>query len=699
MSVKKNQNPTQDQLELIINFYTRCQFQKSLLESNKMLKIYPYSIDLYNICGASNAALNNLDAALDNYKKAIALKPNSAEAYNNIGIVFKDQGKLDESLEVLKKAIALKPNYAEAYNNTGVVFMDQGKLDKSLEVLKKAIALKPNYAEAYNNIGLSFYFSGENDLAINSFKEAIKIKLNFSEAYNNMGLAFFSKGDLEESIDSYKNAINFKSDFAEAYNNMGDALSEKGELYLSIESFKQALKFKPCYDKATANKLYQQANICDWEEIEKDKNLICKIGISNEGISPFSLISLEDEPEIQRVRSENFIKSHFKQKPLKIRPRPILKPKRLRIGYFSSDFYNHATMYLMAKVFEMHNKNDFEIFAYSFGPVQNDKMRIRLKNTVDFFYDVKDIGDRDVALLAQKNKLDIAIDLKGYTKNSRSGIFAYGAAPIQISYLGYPGTTGASYIHYIIADQVIIPKQNQPFFSESIIYLPNSYQANDNSRKISDATISRSEAGLPKQGFVFCSFNSNYKISSIEFNIWMSLLSKVDGSVLWLLKTNNWAEVNLKKEAEKKGIDSDRLIFAKKLPQDLHLSRHNLADIFLDTFNCNAHTTASDALWMGLPVVTKMGKGFPSRVAGSLLNAIGLPELVTQTVEDYEALALKLANDPSHLKSVKQKIIENRFSEPLFDTELFTSHLESGFRQAYKNYFDGRSPETIYISK
>ena len=539
---------------------------------------------------------------------------------------------------------------------------------------------------------------GKNDLAINNLKDAIKIKSNNPEAYNNIGLAFFSKGYLLDSINCYKKAINIKPDFEEAYNNMGDALSEKGELYLAIKSFKKAIKLKPDYEKALANKLHQEANICDWDAIEKDKGLICQIGISNKGISPFSLISLEDEPETQRLRSENFIKTYHPQKSLKPKPRPIQKPKRIRIGYFSSDFYDHATMHLMIKVFEVHNKNDFEVFAYSFGPTQNDKMRSRFKNAVDLFYDVKDLSDREIALLAQKDELDIAIDLKGYTTNSRSGIFAYGAAPIQISYLGYPGTSGASFIDYIIADKVIIPKQNKLFYSEEIIYLPNSYQANDNSRIISNTLISKSEEGLPEKGFVFCSFNSNYKISSTEFDIWMRLLSKTDGSVLWLLKSNKWAEINLKKEAKKRGLDSNRLIFAQKVPQSQHLARHRLADLFLDTFKCNAHTTASDALWAGLPLITKMGKGFPSRVAGSLLNAIGLPELITQTVEDYEKLALSLANDTNHLNLLKQKINKNRLLEPLFNTELFTIHLESAYRQAYRNYFDGKPPETININ-
>jgi protein O-GlcNAc transferase len=307
------------------------------------------------------------------------------------------------------------------------------------------------------------------------------------------------------------------------------------------------------------------------------------------------------------------------------------------------------------------------------------------------------MNDRDVALLARQDKIDIAVDLTGYTTNSRSGIFACRAAPIQINYLGYPGTMGADFIDYIIADQNLIPTESQHFYSEKPIYMPNSYMVTDNTRPVSSIPITRLEAGLPEDGFVFCCFNNNYKISPAEFDIWMRLLTRVKGSVLWLRKSNNWSEDNFSKEAQNRGVDPSRLIFAGRKPMDEHLARHRLADLFLDTFAFNAHTTATEALWVGLPVVTKLGQGFAARVAGSLLTAIGLPELITETEQEYEALILDLATNPERLASLKEKLAANRLSKPLFNSELFTKHLEDGYQQAYHRYFEGLEPDTITV--
>ena len=478
---------------------------------------------------------------------------------------------------------------------------------------------------------------------------------------------------------------------------MGLFLRDRGDQISAIEFYNMAIKINPSYAAARAHKLYQQAYNCDWVKIEEERHLIPSLGTLKQETSPFSMLVMEDAPLHHRLRSENFTKKSWPQEPLKLAIKPKHKPNRLRIGYFSADFHNHATMYLMAKIFESHDRERFEIYAYSFGPHRDDEMRHRLTDAVDVFTDVRMKGDKDVALLAQKNKLDIAVDLKGYTGGSRFGIFAYRAAPIQISYLGYPGTSGAEVIDYLVADKVVITKQLESSYSESIIRLPNSYQATDNTRIISNRTITKSEMGLPEEGFVFCCFNSNYKISSVEFKIWMRLLKKVNGSVLWLLKSNQLAEDNLRSEAEAQGIQSERLIFAKPVPHAEHLTRHRLADLFIDTFNVNAHTTASDALWAGLPIVTKLGKGFAARVAGSLLTAIHLPELITVTEQEYEKLILELATNPKRLSAIKQKLAANRLSTPLFNSELFTKHLEDGYEQAYDRYFVGKNTDTINV--
>jgi predicted O-linked N-acetylglucosamine transferase (SPINDLY family) len=351
----------------------------------------------------------------------------------------------------------------------------------------------------------------------------------------------------------------------------------------------------------------------------------------------------------------------------------------------------------MAKMLEQHDRDQFEVFGYSLHGNQQTDMRQRLAKSFDSFADVQVMNDSAVALQARQDGIDIAIDLNGYTQHSRTGIFAYRAAPIQINYLGYPGTLGADYMDYIVADKFLIPEENQKYFNEQPLYLPNTYMPTDDTRELSKKPMSRGDLGLPNDAFVFCCFNNNYKISLAEFDIWMRLLNNIEGSVLWLRKSNEFSQINMIKEAEKRNIDPSRLVFADTAPMDEHLARQRLADLFVDTFAFNAHTTATEALWAGLPVVTKAGRGFAARVAGSLLNAVGLPELVTETEQDYEALILDLATNPTKLAKIKEKLDANRLTHPLFNTELYTKHLENGYQQAYQNYFEGNLPKTITV--
>ena len=583
-----------------------------------------------------------------------------------MGVALQEQGKLEEAIEAYNKALAIKPDYAEAYYNMGNALKEQGKLEEAIEAYNKALAIKPDYAEAYNN----------------------------------MGIALQEQGKLEEAIEAYNKALAIKPDYAEAYNNMGDTLKEQGKLEEAIEAYNKALAIKPDYADARAQCLHQLAHICDWSAIEPDLCYLLELGIKGKAATPFSMLSLEDAPDRHRLRSELYAREKkFLRKPLPAPSKPSQKPERLRVGYFSADFHNHATMYLMAQVFTAHDKSQFETLAYSYGPDKQDEMRKKLVSAVDVFHDVRGMNDIQIVELARADKLDIAIDLKGFTKNTRLAPFAYGLAPVQISYLGYPGTLGADFIDYIVADPVVIPADNRQHYSEQVIYLPNTYQPTDNTRVISDKIITREDMRLPSHGFVFCCFNNNYKISPREFDIWMRLMQKVEGSVLWLLKSNKWAEQNLKREAEDRGISAERLIFAEKVPQAEHLARQKLADLFLDTFNYNAHTTASDALWAGLPVVTKLGEGFAARVAGSLLAAIGLTELITENEEEYEALALTLATDPKRLGQVKSKLDGNRLTHPLFDSEMYTRHLEAGYHMAYDRYFNEQERSDIVVPK
>jgi len=638
-----------------------------------------------------------LDEAIAAYNKALSIKPDYAEAYYNMGNALQDQGKLDEAIAAYNKALSIKPDYADAYNNMGNALKDQGKLDEAIAAYNKALSIKPDYAEAYNNMGNALKEQGKLDEAIAAYNKALSIKPDYANAYNNMGNALKDQGKLDEAIAAYNKALSIKPDYAEAYNNMGVTLQDQGKLGEAIAAYNKALSIKPDHADARAQCLHQHAHICDWSAIEAARSHITELGIIGKSVPPFTVLSLEDAPDRHRLRSELYAQEKLLRKPLPAPAKPSQKPERLRIGYFSADFHNHATMYLMAQIFERHNKEQFEVYAYSYGPDKQDEMRKKLVSTVDVFHDVREMNDMQIVELARSIKLDIAIDLKGFTQNTRLAPFAYGLAPVQISYLGYPGTLGADFIDYIVADPVVIPDDKRQYYSEHVIHLPNTYQPTDNTRVVSDKIITREDMGLPSNGFVFCCFNANYKISPTEFDIWMRLLGKVESSVLWLLKSNKWAEQNLKREAKARGISAERLVFAEKVPQAEHLARQKLADLFLDTFNCNAHTTTSDALWAGLPVVTKLGEGFAARVAGSLLTAIDLPELTTENEEAYEALALTLATEPEKLAAIRERLAKNRLQEPLFDTERYTRNLERGLKAAYDLYFGGKKPEDIVV--
>jgi predicted O-linked N-acetylglucosamine transferase (SPINDLY family) len=439
--------------------------------------------------------------------------------------------------------------------------------------------------------------------------------------------------------------------------------------------------------------------ICDWSNLAHAIDDLSKKVMANEKVTtPFMLLAMNDDASLNRKSSE--IYTQFKH-PLNPSLGPIPKHAKkeiIRIAYFSPDFQNHPVSILSSQLFEIHDRERFEVFAFSLrkAPV-GDEMCLRLKKGFDRFIDVDSMSDLEIAQLARELGVDIAIDLAGLTQYSRTGIFSYRAAPIQVNYLGYCGTLGADYIDYIIADKTLIPSDSQSCYLERVVYLPNSYQVNDRKRLISDRQFTRQELGLPENGFIYCCFNNNYKILPATFDGWMRILKAVEGSVLWLFQDNPWVVDNLKSEALNHGVEANRLVFAERMPPSEHLARHRLADLFLDTYPCNAGTTASDALWAGLPVLTLMGGSFVSRMAASLLNAIGLPELITSTQEEYEVLAIELATNPHKLADIKLKLAKNRLTTPLFDTPLFTKNLEVAYSKMYERYQDDLQPDHITI--
>ena len=682
----------------VIAFQTK-NYLKSVEIITKAIEINPNNAEVYNFRGIVLVHLKKFEEAIQNWNKAITINPNYTDAYNNRGNALLKLGKTGLSLKDFKMAIKINPNYAEAYNNLGNVLKEIKKLNHSLNSYNEAIKINPNYAEAYSNRSIVLKDLNRLDSALESSNKAIEINPRYLEAYNSKGIILRKLNQFEEALKNYGKAIELNPNFANAYINRGNILfNETKQIDLALESYTKALKINPKLDFLFGTYIHNKFWLSDWNFIDEEINSLKNRIINGERTAtPFSVIFLLDLPDLQKKNAKKFVEKEFS---LTNNLGPILKKvpnKKIRIGYYSVDFYNHATSFLIAHLFEVHDRSKFEIFGFSLERKTNDEMRKRVSKAFDKFIDVSLKSDLEIAKISRDLRVDIAIDLMGFTQGNKFQIFAEKCAPIQASYLGYPGTTGSNFIDYIIADKTLIPNESQKHYSEKIIYLPNTYQVNDSTRKISDKIFTREELGLPKDGFVFCCFNKNYKILPNVFDIWMRLLKKVKGSVLWLLVEDSIAEENLKKEAIKRNVDANRIIFAKRMSLSEHLARQRIADLFIDTFPCTAHTTCSDSLWAGLPVLTRIGESFASRVSASLLNAIDLPELITHSEKEYEDLAIELANNINKLEEIKSKLERNKLTKSLFNTKLFAKHIESAYRTMYERHLEDSRVENIEI--
>jgi predicted O-linked N-acetylglucosamine transferase (SPINDLY family) len=461
----------------------------------------------------------------------------------------------------------------------------------------------------------------------------------------------------------------------------------------AIMHYDKALSLKPDIDWIFGDLIYTKLQICCWRDLSISVDILSKNIMAGEKVtSPFSLKALNDDALLHKKASEIYAQSKY---PLNtaLGPAPIYpRRQKIRIGYFSADFRNHPVAYLLAQFFEIHDKSKFEIYAFSLVAA-SDEMQGRLVNAFDHFINVEDQSDIQIAQLARSFGIDVAIDLAGYTNDARTNIFAYRAAPIQVNWLGYPGTLGANYFDYIITDKILIPELHKTFYTEKAVYLPDTYMVDDFNRVASSRVFTRKECGLPENAFVFCCFNNSYKFNPQVLDCWSRILQHVENSILWISENSAIFKANLTIEFNSRGIDPRRIIFAQRLESMAdHLSRFTLADLFLDTHPYNAHTTAVDSLKAGVSVITLMGQSFASRVAASLLNAVGLPELIVNTQDEYEALAIELATNPKKLADVKLKLANNRLSAPLFDTPLFTKNLEAAYNQMYERHQSGLEP-------
>ncbi len=622
------------------------------------------------------------------YETVLHANPRHADALHLLGVLATQTKQPEQAVALIGQAIAINGKVADFHLHLGFALIELSQPHQALASFDAAIALgmhnpvvQAARTMALFNHAIALTAAGQAEQAVASYEQAIAAKPDHAQAYANRGVLLAQLGRLDAAIDSHSRSLAIDPKQAQVFANRGNAYFLRKQLPEAARDFEQALALDPAHDFVAGTLFHTNMQICRWDDMDA-KLAVLEAGIVEGGkvAPPFPMLAASASLEVHRKAAEIWINALHPANDVLGPIVPKARDGRIRIAYFSADFHQHATAYLIAELFELHDRSKFDVIAFSFGPPSAEAMRVRIEQAVDRFVDVTSITDRDVAALARELGVDIAVDLKGITQDSRPGIFAHRAAPVQVSYLGYPATMGASYIDYIIADDTVIPPEHYAHYAEKVVCLPGSYQANDRQRQIAERTFTRAELGLPETGFVFCCFNNNFKITPGTFASWMRILKAVEGSVLWLLEDHPVAAANLREHAARHGVQADRLVFAKRMPLDEHLARHRLADLFLDTLPYNAHTTASDALWTGLPVLTCLGTTFAGRVAASLLDAMAMPELVKRSIADYEATAITMALESEQLAKVRRKLEHHRPSTPLFDTGLFASRLEAAYQ-------------------
>jgi predicted O-linked N-acetylglucosamine transferase (SPINDLY family) len=623
--------------------------------------------------------------ARDFYRQALQRQPRHFSAMHLLGVLAAQSKEPQRAVELIGEALSIDARSAPAHNNYGNALRELGRYEAAIRSFDTAIQLHPGYAEAYCNRGLVLAELKRHDAAIQNFGQALVLRPRSAEIHMSRGNSLRELGQYEAAVASYEQAIALKPDYPEAHAARGIALFGLRRYDEALAGYDAALALKPDLKNMDGLRLYTKLQICDWSGLDAEvARLTAKIARGEAATFPLCAMTLSDSAALHRRAAELWVRQEFPRNPALAEIPRYTGHERIRIGYFSADFREHAVSSLIAGLFESHDRSRFELTAFSLGREVRDGMRARIEKAFDRFVDAQTMSDPEIVQLARRLEIDIAVDLGGYSEAARPAIFAMRAAPLQVGYLGYPGTSGSDCIDYLAADLTLIPPEEQRHYSEKIIYLPDSYQVNDRARSISDTKFTRAEFGLPPAGFVFCCFNNSYKIVPACFHAWMRILTRVPDSVLWLSDLNPFAKNNLRREAERRGVSAERLVFAQRMPSSPdHLARQRLADLFLDTLPYNAHTTASDALWAGLPVLTCIGNAFPGRVAASLLRAIQLPELIAQTPSQYEDLAVEMANDTGRLGDIRLRLADNRTRAPLFDTQRFTTHLEAAYREIH----------------
>lgn len=626
----------------------RLGLQKQAMDTcTQVLAAHKRCAEAYLIRGLARKELGDLAGSIEDLQDATRLKRDTL-TLKMLARSLMEAGRKPEAVVHLKAALALDAKDFETFRLIGDCLSSTGQMQEAFEAYRTSIALNPKDPFTYANFAGMLSFTGQLDLAISVGSIAVRLAPNMSGAFFNLAMAYEMNLQPREAINAY-----------------GEALRAEPDLGVALLSMCRLLRHE-----------------CEWDGIEASEGLAQTLTYKRgEAASPFAILPMATSPknllECNSLWAASMAES--RSKPLSsYKPRPeARRQNRIRIGYLSADFHLHATAALISELFELHDRSRFETFGYSIGNQDDSAMRHRIVDALDHFADLNKLSHSEAALNIHDDEIDILIDLKGYTSQARPQIMAHRPAPIQVNYLGYPSTMGAPFIDYILADAIVAPNEHQRFFTEKIVHLPNSYQPNDRKRKIADHVPTRAECGLPDDQFVFCCFNANYKLNTRIFDVWMRLLKVTPGAVLWLLESNSRAPDNLRREAAARDIDPARLVFAPKLPVEDHIARMKLGDLFLDTLPIGAHTTASEALWAGLPVLTSLGDAFPGRVGASLLEAVGLPELIMPNLEAYEAAAARLARSPSEMATLKAKLRETRSTCALFDAARYQTNYEA----------------------
>ncbi|HEY5346950.1 MAG TPA: tetratricopeptide repeat protein [Rhizomicrobium sp.] len=644
--------------------------------------------------GSLLLALNRAGEALADFEKAAALAPASAPAHYYHGYSLMALGRLAEALTAFDRCLALKFDFVEAHSWRGLVLATLNRREEALGAFTSALVHRPDHLPALDaRADLLFQF-GRLEESLRDCDRALALDANKALAHNNRGNALTAMGRLEEALAAFTNALAINPAFAWALSNRALALRNISRFEEALADADKALALDPSLGAVAGERFYMSALLCDWrwrDAASADLALRVRAG---QRISPWQVLIALDDPALQLQAARNFSGEVPKPAP-KPAPRPVKSHERLRIAYLSPDFRDHPMAYLMVELFERHDRTRFESFGICLQPSPPSPIRARVRSAFEHFMEMGGRSDEEVVRLLDQAGIDIAIDLAGYTSNGRTGIFRRHPAPLTVSYIGYPGTMGAQSMDYILADARVIPPGAEAFFSEKVVRLPHCYYPADTTGQAQMPT--RAQAGLPEKGFVFCCFNNSYKLTPQMFDIWMRLLLGVEDSVLWLFAERGAVRHNLQAEARARGVAAERLIFAERQPHDAHIARVGLADLFLDTVPCNAHTTASDALWAGVPLVTCMGQSFAARVAGSMLSAIGMDELITHDLGEYESLALDLALRPERLAAIRSKLAQNRATTPLFDMAALCRHIEAGYEAMWKRHLEGQPPQDISL--